>query len=72
MKRNDIECTTKYATEISTEWMVKNPELFVDALEDFTSVAIQNDLFHVQVDISRVGFLTFTATRASRAAMKGE
>jgi len=62
MKRNGIGCTTKYATEISTGWMVKNPELFVRAIEDFTEVAIQHDLFHVQMDISHVGFLTFTAT----------
>jgi len=62
MKRNDIGCTTKYATEISTGWMAKNPELFAKSLGDFMTVAIQHDLFHVQMDISHVGFITFTAT----------
>ena len=67
MKRNDIGCTTRYGLEVSTGWMKQNPESFVKSLDDFMTVAIQKDLFHVEMDISRVGFLTFTATPEGEA-----
>jgi len=69
MKRNDIGRTTRYQLEVSTGWMEKNPESFVVSIDNFMTVAIQHDLFHIEMDISRVGFLTFTATPAAKTGL---
>lgn len=54
---------TRYETEISGGWAKKNPELFVEAVDDFIEQAVQYDLYDVRMVIDRVGFITFIATK---------
>jgi hypothetical protein len=62
MKSTDKGCTTRISLEVNTGWMKDSPILFQKAFLEFVDNAIQLDLFDVNVDIDRVGFVTFTAT----------